>query len=334
MRVEEIPIDKIIIPEHRARATFSPEQEAELRASIQQHGFTVPILVADNGDGTYTLIDGEHRIRIARELGYEKVPAVITDRDEKRIHLLNILANTARGQQNPMDVAEALLRAKEAGATEEELAAATGHDIRWVRFYLTLNDLPDEYKEALRQGRLKVGHIKECMRLMEPVEIDACLQSVLVHDWTVSVTKYYVDQRLATIREYQEKGEIENLEPPPTPEKAQEIVMYGECMVCHRKVPRNQLSMPTICDDCRTLLEYIVSQLGDPREALQTCYNALSLYFDMLRQQKQAQTQPIFRMQPQGVPAGTPQQPQQEGVDQELLDLARKLMLLKKAGLI
>jgi len=83
LNVKKIPISKIIIPEDRARATFTPEQEAELKASIETHGFTVPILVADNGDGTYLLIDGEHRIMVAKELGYTEVPAVIVEKDDR-----------------------------------------------------------------------------------------------------------------------------------------------------------------------------------------------------------------------------------------------------------
>jgi len=338
MRVEEIPIDKIIIPEKRARATFTPEQFEELKASIRTHGFTIPILVKDNGDGTYLLIDGEHRIKAAKELGYEKVPAVITEGDEKKITLLNVLANTARGTQNPMDVAEALLRAKQAGATEEELAAATGHDIRWVRLYLALNDLPDEYKEALRSGKLKVGHIKECMRLNDPVEIDACLQSVLVHDWTVSVTKYYVDQRLETLRSIKKEGGNIEPPPPPTPEEAQEMVQWAECSICHRKVNRFDMRMPPICQDCYNLLEYIVSQLGDPREAMRTIYNALSLYFDMMKkQEEERKMQQLMSMQQQSVPAGTQQQNNilsQLGIDEETLKLAKKIKALKEAGLL
>ena len=86
--VKEIPIDKIIIPETRARATFTEEQHQELMASIKNYGFTVPILVQDNKDGTYTLIDGEHRTLIAKELGYEKIPAVIVEADTKKACLL------------------------------------------------------------------------------------------------------------------------------------------------------------------------------------------------------------------------------------------------------
>jgi len=340
LKVDEIRIDDIVVPEERARATFSPEQEQELRASIEKHGFTIPILVKPLEDGRYELIDGEHRIKIAKDLGMETVPAVITDADEKKATLLNILANTARGTQNPMDVAEALRRAYDAGADIKELAAATGHTESWVKLYLTLTELPDHYKDALRKGELKVGHIQEAMRLMDPVEIDAALQSVLVHGWNVKVLKYYVDQRLADIQRAKAAGDKEFLDTPPTPQYAQELVSYGDCMICHRKVNRADLSMPTICTDCRALLEWIVDQLGDPKEAMQTIYNALNLYFEMTRREKREraftmqQSQPQPQYPQQQVPQVAQQKNQSEELSAEDIKLIKLIKALKKEGIL
>ena len=340
MKVEEIEIDKIRIPEQRARATFTEEQLQELRASIEKNGFTIPILVRPLEDGTYELIDGEHRIQIVKEMGWTKIPAVITDADLQKATLLNILANTARGTQNPMDIAEALKRAYDAGADIKELAAATGHTEFWVKTYLTLNDLPDVYKDALREGKLSVGHIKEAMRLNDPVEIDAALQSALTLGWNVKVMKYYVDQRLADLERARAAGDREFLDTPPTPQYAEQVVQYGECMFCHRKVPRADLSMPVMCPDCRALLEYILSQLGDPKTAMQTCYNALSLYFDMMRRKKeeekmlqQQQYQQSQQMQAQAVSAQN-QESELSKEDLEDLKLLKLLKLAKKEGLI
>ena len=297
--MKEIPISDIIIPEVRARATFTDEQFEELKASIKTHGFTIPILVRKLDNGKYELIDGEHRIMAAKELGYTKVPAVITEGDDKKVTLLNVLANTARGTQNPMDVAEALKRAYDAGATIQELAAATGHTESWVKLYLALNELPDEYKEDLRQGRLKIGHVQEAMRLMDPVEIDAALQTAKQLGWTVKQLKYYVDQRLQDIMRLKAEKGPDYVPEPPTVEEAQEIVQYGDCMFCHRKIPRKDLMMPVMCPDCRALLEYIVDQLGEPKQAMQTIYNALNLYFDFLRQQERNKLQMVAEQQQQ-----------------------------------
>jgi ParB family chromosome partitioning protein len=298
MRVEEIPIEKIIVPPERARATFTEEQHSELVASIKTHGFTVPILVSDNGDGTYTLIDGEHRLQIAKELGYTKVPAVVTEGDQKKIVLLNVLANTARGTQNPMDVARALLKAKEAGATEEELAAATGHTVDWVRFYLAINDLPEVYQEALREGRLKVGHVRECLRLPSPEEVDACLGTALKLSWTVDTTKYYVEHRLQSLKAYEAAAGPGPPPPPPTVEQAKEIIEWGDCMICNRKVPRKDLRMPVVCPDCYELAQYIVSVVGTGPEAMQKIYEALLLYNRMTQSQVPQAAQQLQQSQP------------------------------------
>jgi ParB/RepB/Spo0J family partition protein len=324
VRFEEVPIDKIIVPPDRARATFTEEQHAELVASIKAHGFTVPILVADNGDGTYTLIDGEHRLTIAKELGYTKVPAVVTEGDQKKIVLLNVLANTARGTQNPMDVARALLKAKEAGATEEELAAATGHTVEWVRFYLALNELPEVYQEALRSGKLKVGHVRECLRLPTPEEVDACLGTALKLSWTVETTKYYVEHRLQSLKAYEAAAGPGPPPPPPTVEQAKEIIEWGDCMVCNRKVPRKDLRMPVVCPDCYELAQYVVSAVGTGPEAMQRIYEALLLYNRMTQQLTPQAAQP--QPSPQPVQPQTPSPSEDELAER----IARKV--LEKLG--
>ncbi len=340
MKVEEIPIEDIVIPKERARASFTQEQWEELKASIEKNGFTIPILVRQLDDGKYELIDGEHRIQIVKEMGWKKIPAVITDADNTRATLLNILANTARGSQNPVDVAEALRRAYDAGADIKELAAATGHTESWVKLYLTLTELPDVYKEALRNGELKVCHVQEAMRLMDPVEIDAALQSALHLGWNCKVMKYYVDQRLADLQRAREAGDKEFLDTPPDVQYAETVVMYGDCMICKRKVNRSDLSMPSICPDCRTLLEWIIDQLGDPKEAMRTIYNALSLYFETVRKERMiAQS---TNQQMQSVQQNTPDQEmqnmdkiqQENNLSEEDLKLLRLLKLAKQEGLL
>jgi len=273
---QEIELDKIVIPEHRARATFTPEQEAELRASIQEHGFYIPILVRPLADGRYELIDGEHRIKIVEEMGWTKIPAIIAPADEQKATVLNFLANTARGTQNPMDIAEALNKANQAGASVEELAAATGHTKDWVEFYLMLIKLPDIYKDAIRKGILKVGVVKEALRMPTPEHTDQFLAEAIQMGWTVEQAKIIVDRYVSdeTVKQFK-KGEI--TEPEKLPDfDYDKLIQYDDCMVCNRKVPRGQTWMKVICNDCLSLLTYLIKNLGDPKEALDYVYKALS----------------------------------------------------------
>jgi len=283
---QEIEISKIVIPENRARSTFTPEQEAELRASIKEHGFYIPILVRPIGEDKYELIDGEHRIKIVKEMGWTKIPAIISTTDEKKATILNFLANTARGTQNPMDVAEALAKTKEAGLSIEELAAATGHTKDWVEFYLQLVKLPDVYKDALRQGVLKVGHVKEALRLPTPEHVDQILGEIIKTGFSVTATKAIVDRYVADelVKQYK-KGEITEPEKLPAFDTSR-LIQYDDCMSCKRKIPKGHTWMKVICEDCWELLMYVLNIFGDPRTAMEDLYKVLKEYKEMQEYKK------------------------------------------------
>lgn len=60
---------------------MTERQLAAERESIELHGFVDPVTVRPHGRG-YEIIDGEHRVRVARELGLERVPAVVLEIDD------------------------------------------------------------------------------------------------------------------------------------------------------------------------------------------------------------------------------------------------------------
>ena len=73
-RIELWPLDRLRPYERNAR-THSPEQVAQIAASIQEFGFTNPILVASD-DG---IIAGHGRLQAAKDLGLTEVPVVVLD---------------------------------------------------------------------------------------------------------------------------------------------------------------------------------------------------------------------------------------------------------------
>jgi len=271
----EIEIEKVVIPEKRAKATLTQEQYEELKENIRQHGFTIPILVKRISDEKYELIDGEHRIRICNELGYNKVPAIIIEADEKKATILNITSNTLRGTQDHLTISEALNKALENGATLEELASAWGKSTLTTKLYLSLIKLPDVYKEALRQQRLLIGHVQQALRLPIAEEQDYCLSLCLKLGWPVSTCRTYVERRLAEIKAAEERAKELN-EPPKIPEPdADKLLSYEECFHCKRKVPKNSVYMHLVCHDCKSLLSWILENLPDPVKAMDYIYKAL-----------------------------------------------------------
>jgi hypothetical protein len=73
-KLERWPIERLVPYERNAR-THSAEQVAQIAASIQEFGFTNPILVASN-DG---ILAGHGRLAAAKDLGLTEVPVVVLD---------------------------------------------------------------------------------------------------------------------------------------------------------------------------------------------------------------------------------------------------------------
>lgn len=71
-RVERWPIDDLL-PYARNSRTHSDEQVQQLAASIEQFGWTIPVLVAEDG----TIIAGHGRVLAARVLGIDEIPVMI-----------------------------------------------------------------------------------------------------------------------------------------------------------------------------------------------------------------------------------------------------------------
>jgi ParB-like chromosome segregation protein Spo0J len=73
-KLERWPIDRLVPYERNAR-THSAAQVAQIAASIQEFGFTNPILVASD-DG---ILAGHGRLAAAKQLGLAEVPVVVLD---------------------------------------------------------------------------------------------------------------------------------------------------------------------------------------------------------------------------------------------------------------
>lgn len=70
--IERWPIDDLE-PYARNAKKHPPEQVAQIAASMREFGFTIPVLVAEDG----TIIAGHGRVMAAKELGIAEVPVIV-----------------------------------------------------------------------------------------------------------------------------------------------------------------------------------------------------------------------------------------------------------------
>lgn len=116
-KTKMVPVDKLTTI--RARPEGIAHAEPLMRAAFDGEGKKrKPISVADNGDGTYTVVDGNSTTAIARKHGWKKIPAHIVSQS---------LTNRVRAALN-LDWDESLHPRDETGKFTESDGGESGAD--------------------------------------------------------------------------------------------------------------------------------------------------------------------------------------------------------------
>jgi ParB-like chromosome segregation protein Spo0J len=171
-RIEVWPIDKLV-PYVRNARTHSPEQVAQLAASITEFGFVNPVLV----DSEAGVIAGHGRLAAARDLGLAEVPVVVLDHlteAQKRAYVIadNKLALNAGwdmsllqaelGDLGDMDFDLSLL-----GFNDDELKDLLSEDVEELD---GMPELKDGEKEPLQQITFTL-HDDQAELVKEAIEV-------------------------------------------------------------------------------------------------------------------------------------------------------------------
>jgi len=156
---------------------FQPRQDVdpaaleELKASIRQAGLLQPVVVRPipGGDGGYELIAGERRLRACQGLGWERIPAVKREVDDRTVLTLALIENLQRDDLSPVDEARGYERLiAEFNLAQQDVADAVGRDRSTVANALRLLKLPAAVLGMLHEGRLSVGHARALLALDDP----------------------------------------------------------------------------------------------------------------------------------------------------------------------
>lgn len=166
-----VPISAVKPNPRQPRHSFDEAALAELAESIKANGVIQPIIVEDDGAGSYLVIAGERRFRAARLAGLAVVPVLVrkyTDRQKLEIALVE---NVQREDLNPVEEAEAYRGLMEVtGASQDEVASRVGKDRSTVANSLRLLKLPESMLEALEKGDLSSGHGRALLSVVNPAD--------------------------------------------------------------------------------------------------------------------------------------------------------------------
>lgn len=168
----ELPIKDIRPNPFQPRKTVDPGALEELVSSIKQAGLLQPIVVRRaNGAsaGGYELIAGERRLRACQQLGWERIPAVQREADDRTLLTLALIENLQRDDLSPVDEARGYERLiAEFKLAQQDVADAVGRDRSTVANALRLLKLPEVVLQMVHEGPLSVGHARALLALEDP----------------------------------------------------------------------------------------------------------------------------------------------------------------------
>jgi len=148
LKIEYVPIDSIFPNE------WNPNRQSEhdfelLISSIKEDGFTQPVIVHKSRK----IVDGEHRWRAAKAIGFTEIPVVVVDMPIEQMMMSTIRHNRARGSHDIELEAEMIRDLEKLGALDWAVQALMIDDIELNKM---LNDIkaPDffaneEYSQSV-----------------------------------------------------------------------------------------------------------------------------------------------------------------------------------------
>ncbi len=184
------------------RKSFSENELEMLKASISQEGLLQPVLVRKVGE-SYQLIVGERRLRAARELDLQRIPAIVMEVDDDRLLEVALIENIQRQDLNPIEIARAYRQLVDSkGWTQEALARSLGISRSSVTNSLRLLELPQDVQTALVRRHITPGHAKVLLSVEDDEDRRQLFDRI-------------AEDRLS-VRELEEARQGEGqLEPPP-----------------------------------------------------------------------------------------------------------------------
>ena len=182
----EVPVGSIDPNPFQPRRDFDPQALQDLTDSIAASGLIQPLVVRPTIAGRYQLIAGERRWRAIQRLGWQSVPVVTKDVDDRGLLTLALIENLQRDDLSPIDEAlgyERLIREFE--LAQAEVARLVGRDRATVANTLRLLKLPDDVRSLVQTKALTEGHARALLALGDNVRMSRFARATAEQGWSV-----------------------------------------------------------------------------------------------------------------------------------------------------
>ena|GEM_PF-306728 len=198
--VREIPVAEVHPNPYQPRQNFDPQTLQELADSIKTYGVLQPIIVRKIEEKNFELIAGERRLRAAKIINLEKIPAIIREYTDLQASEIAIIENVQRQNLNAIEEAQAYQRLiEEFGYTQEKIAKKIGLSRSQVANTIRLLKLAPQIRELVSQGKLSTGQVRPLLSLeSEELQLKAA-EMVLEENLTAKAVELFMREFKKTI---------------------------------------------------------------------------------------------------------------------------------------
>ena len=185
---DQISVDKIKPSPYQPRLIFDLE---DIRGSIQKDAILVALTVRKK-DGFYELVDGERRLRLAKELGYKTVPCTVIEVDDQTARRMVYKVNKQRKNYTPEEEATFFKKlVEEERMKPREIETELRVDHHWVQACLNVWKFPEEIRENILGSR---PHVPYRLYMTDVRDLEAVINRNV--DEAIAITKELIDKRM------------------------------------------------------------------------------------------------------------------------------------------
>ena len=244
--IQNIPIIKIRVGQHRQRSEQEDEAISELAASIKRIGVIVPLILQKKGD-TLHLVAGHRRILAALRVGLSDLPCIVQDSDEARATETAFAENFFRRDLSPVEQAAAIRECLDDGImTIEQIAQGFHRSQGWITAQANMTTWAPEVLQAIHEKAISVSAGRNLAMITDAQYRNFLLHNAVENGVTARVTAAWLQAwQLSRPPE-----EAMMAAPVDGVVHAAAVVPQAPCLFCANVYRTDGLNYMPVCPSC------------------------------------------------------------------------------------
>ncbi|MGX4763009.1 ParB/RepB/Spo0J family partition protein [Holzapfeliella sp. JNUCC 72] len=190
--IDHLPVSQIKSNPFQPHEEFDQVMLEELANTMQSYGLLQPIVVRTLAENSYEVISGEHRIRAAKLLDWDKIPAIIDEFDDFQAATLSIIGNFQTEPLNPIEEAKSYQRLLDKyDLTQIKLANYLGKTQSYISAKLSLLRVSPEIQNYVVTQKLTQNHARTLISLNADQQ-NQLAQTIIEDNLTVEQSRQLV----------------------------------------------------------------------------------------------------------------------------------------------